>query len=59
MTSNLFGDQLYQAAGMVSAQLDCTLDEAINRIIIRAAATGVTTEALALDIINRVIRFDP
>jgi hypothetical protein len=59
MTSNLFGDQLYQAAGMVSARLDCTLDEAINRIIIRAAAQGVTTEELALDIIDRAIRFDP
>ena len=59
MTSNLFGDQLYQAAGMVAVQLDCALDEAINRIIIRPAATGVTTEGLALNIIDRVIRFSP
>ena len=36
MTNNLFGDHLYQAAGMVSVQLECTLDEAINRIIMRA-----------------------
>ena len=58
MTS-LFGDHLYQAAGMVSVQVGCTLDEAINRIIIRAAATGVTSEALALDIIDKVVRFEP
>jgi hypothetical protein len=59
MTSKLFGDQLYQAAEKVAAQLDCTGTRPSTGIIIRAAATGVTSAALALDIINRVIHCDP
>jgi len=57
MTS-LFSDRIHQAAGMVSAQVGCTLDEAVNRIIIRAASLGVTSDALAGDIIDGRFRFD-
>jgi hypothetical protein len=57
-SGGLFSDHVHQAAGIVSAQLGCTLDEAINRIIIRAAAIGETTENLALDVIDGLLRFD-
>jgi hypothetical protein len=33
--------------------------EALGRLRIRAEATGQTLEHVALDVINRVIRFDP
>jgi hypothetical protein len=55
--TGLFSDRIHQAAGMVSAQVDCTLDEAVNRIIIRAASLGVTSDALAGDIIEGRVRF--
>jgi len=47
-----------QATGMVAEQCHCDLVEALNRMIIRAAALDVDIETLALDIIDRVVRFD-
>jgi plasmid stability protein len=44
---------------MVAVQLDCTIDEALNRLIIRAAASGRSLERVALDVLDRVLRFDP
>ena len=42
----------------ILAQLDCTVDEALARLKIRADATGQTLEHTALDVLDRVIRFD-
>ncbi|MDQ1476959.1 MAG: hypothetical protein QOE62_2188 [Actinomycetota bacterium] len=51
--------RVHQATGMVAVQLDCTIDEALNRLIIRAAASGRSLERVALDVLDRVLRFDP
>jgi hypothetical protein len=50
-------DIVTQAAGMVSVQADCTLDEAIELIENRAALNGKTREETATAIIEREIRF--
>jgi hypothetical protein len=49
---------VYQAQGMVSVQAECTLDEALSRMKIVAAATNATLEQVADDVINRRVRFD-
>ena len=51
-------DRVHQATGMISAQLNCEVDEAFNRLKIRAAAMDQTLDETALDVLNRVIRFD-
>ena len=48
---------IHQATGMVAAQADCDIDEAFNRLNIRAAAMGQTVQDTALDILDRRIRF--
>jgi hypothetical protein len=49
---------VHQATGMIAAQADCDVEEAMNRLVIRAAATGVSIEDLALDVLDRRVRFD-
>lgn len=44
---------------MVAVQADCEITEAINRLMIRAEASGQTLQQTALDVLDRVIRFDP
>ena len=51
------GDHVHQAAGMVAAQLDCDVSEALGRLKIRADATGQTLEDMALDVLDGVVRF--
>jgi len=52
------GKHVHQAIGMIAAQVDCDLEEALARLKIRAAAMGQTLEHTALDVLDRVIRFD-
>jgi hypothetical protein len=47
------------AAGMISVQAECTLDEALERLQSRAAATGKTVDQVATYVVNRTIRFSP
>lgn len=51
-------DVVDQATGMISAQIDCDMIEALGRLRIRADATGQTVEQTALDVLDHVIRFD-
>jgi hypothetical protein len=53
------GVHVHQATGMVAAQVGCDIDEAFNRLMIRAAALNQSLELTALDVIDRVIRFSP
>ena len=43
---------------MIAAQVDCSIGEALDRMRIRAAATGQSLEHTALDVLDGVIRFD-
>jgi hypothetical protein len=62
MTGGLSDDSLskhvHQAMGMIAVQVDCDVDEALARLKIRADAMGQTLEHTALDVLDRVIRFD-
>jgi len=49
---------VHQATGMVAAQADCDVSEAFNRLKIRAAALDQTLDETALDVLDRVIRFN-
>ena len=49
---------VHQATGMIAAQAGCDVSEAFNRLKIRAAALGQTLDETALDVLDRVIRFD-
>jgi hypothetical protein len=48
-----------QAAGMLSVQAACTLDEAIELMVNRAELYGQTREEIATAVIDRSIRFGP
>ena len=48
-----------QAAGMVSVQADCTVDEAVELMESRARDTERTRRDIADDVVARRIRFDP
>jgi AmiR/NasT family two-component response regulator len=50
--------RIHQATGMVAAQVGCDIDEALARLRIRATATGRTLEDMALDVLDREVRFD-
>ena len=47
-----------EAAGIVAAQAGCDLDEARGRLIIRAAALGLTLEDMVLDVLDGRACFD-
>ena len=51
--------RVHQATGMISAQAECSLKEAMQLLIIRAAALEQSAEDTALDVIDGRIRFDP
>jgi hypothetical protein len=53
-----FSEHVHQATGMIAAQVDCSIGEALDRMRIRAAATGQSLEHTALDVLDGVIRFD-
>lgn len=49
---------VHQATGMVAAQAGCDIQEAFNRLTIRAAAMGQSLDDIALDVLDRIVRFD-
>jgi hypothetical protein len=49
---------VHQAAGMIAVQANCDVEEALGRLTIRAKAMGQTVEDTALDVLDRLIRFD-
>jgi hypothetical protein len=53
-----FPAQLHQATGMVSAQLNCDVVDAMNRLVLYSEETERSLEEVAADVINGVIRFD-
>jgi len=59
MTEDFPSSRVHQATGMISAQAECSLTEAMQLLIIRAEAMGQTVEDTALDVIDGLIRFDP
>jgi hypothetical protein len=46
-----------QAAGMVSVQAECSVDEAVVLMEERALVSGQTREAIARAVVERRIRF--
>jgi hypothetical protein len=63
VTEDAFGEEsptapMFLASEKIAAQLGCGIDEAFQRILIRARATAIDAEYIALDIIDGVIRFD-
>jgi len=50
---------VHQATGMVSAQVGCTVDEALVRLRGRAFASGQPIDELADDVVRGDIRFEP
>jgi hypothetical protein len=51
--------RVHQATGMISAQADCSLDEAMQLLIIRANAAGESIEDMALEVLDHRVRFHP
>jgi RNA 2',3'-cyclic 3'-phosphodiesterase len=49
---------VHQATGMIAAQAGCDVTEAFARLTIRAAAAGQTRHEMALDVLDRVTRFN-
>ena len=58
LSDDPLGKHVRQAIGMIAAQANCDLEEALARLKIRADAMGQTLEHTALDVLDRVIRFD-
>ncbi len=58
MNTDRISIHVHQATGMIAAQANCDIDEAYNRLVIRAAAADQSLEATALDVLDRVIRFN-
>jgi hypothetical protein len=50
---------VHLAAGMVMAQADVTIDEALARLRAHAFSTGRALTAVAKDVVNRRMRFEP
>lgn len=51
-------EEIAQAQGMVSVQVDCTLDEALLLMRARAASSDVSLAYVANAILDGSIRFD-
>jgi hypothetical protein len=47
-----------QATAIVSVQLGCDLDEALDRLNVRAMMLNQAVEQTALDVLDRIISFD-
>jgi hypothetical protein len=60
VTENPFAlsDEVHQATGMMAAQLDCDIAEALDRLRIRSLALGQTLDDTANEVLCRAIRFD-
>jgi hypothetical protein len=50
--------EVYQASGMVSAQLGCIPDEALARLTARALEVGCTLDEMARAVLDRSVRFE-
>ena len=50
--------KIAQASGMVSEQVDCTVDEAMDLMNARAFSSNTTLEVVALSVLEGDIRFD-
>ncbi|WP_215544490.1 GAF and ANTAR domain-containing protein [Amycolatopsis sp. CA-230715] len=57
-TFTLSDPRVHQAAGMIAARLDLTLDDAYARLRARAFADRRTLSEVAADVVGRVLRFD-
>jgi hypothetical protein len=53
-----YSDQIAQVQGMVSAQVDCTLDEALLLMRARAASSDLSLAYIAKAVLDGNIRFD-
>jgi AmiR/NasT family two-component response regulator len=51
-------NRVHQATGMIAAQVHCDTSEALARLKTRSAARGQTLDETALDVLDRVVRFD-
>ena len=51
--------RVHQATAMISAQADCSLTDAMQRLIIRAEAFDCSLEDMALDVLEGTVRFEP
>jgi hypothetical protein len=51
--------EIYQASGMVMAQLDCTIDEAMARLRAYAFARNLPLQLVARQVVDRKLRFEP
>ena len=49
---------VHQATGMIAAQAGCGVEEAFDRLKIRAAAKGLTPHEMALDVLDGITRFN-
>lgn len=49
---------VHQASGMISAQLDCAMGEALVRLRGRAFATDRPIDLVAADVVTGIVRFD-
>jgi hypothetical protein len=54
-----YGIEIHQAAGMVSIQADCELEQAYVLMSDRAQVARVSLDDIALAVIVRSIRFGP
>jgi hypothetical protein len=51
--------EIYQASGMIMAQLNCTIDEAMTRLRAYAFAVDLLLQDVARQVVERKLRFDP
>ena len=58
VSNDSYGNLVHQAAGMVSEQCDCTIDQAFARITQFAGNRGQTVDEVSAQIINRDLRFN-
>ena len=56
---DFFGDHVHRATGMIAAQVNCTMGEALNRLRTRAAAMDQSLEHTSLDVLDGLIDFRP
>jgi hypothetical protein len=50
--------EIYQASGMIMAQLNCTIDEAMTRLRAYAFARDLPLQDVARQVVDRKLRFD-
>jgi AmiR/NasT family two-component response regulator len=58
VTTNGDRFQVARAQGMVSVQVGCTLDEAVEIMQVCADETGQTLDQVATAVVNNEVRFD-